>query len=295
VIGDLAETIGVRSEREESFLSGLGETPGLLAGGFESQEGRVGGLLSGDVLAGAFAQLAARLGDVEDVVNDLKGEAKVFSKGGQGLKLLFGGIGAHGPESQAGYDHRGGFAFVDETEFGPGGLFAFRFEVGDLSGDEGPATGGEGEFLEKVADLISRCFGSGREDGKRLGEEGVSRQHSNAFAKDLVRGGATPAEIVVVHAGEIIMDERISMDAFDGAGDRKGKTGGAAARFRRRKGEDGAEAFPSGENAVPHGSMEGGRLGLGRREESAQGGLYGFSLAFQVGGKLHTWLSKSKS
>ncbi len=68
-------------------MGGGGEGLGLFAGGFEADEGGVGRFLGGDVLACAFAEFFGGLGDVEDVVDDLAGEAEGAAEGGESLEF----------------------------------------------------------------------------------------------------------------------------------------------------------------------------------------------------------------
>ncbi|MPM29213.1 hypothetical protein SDC9_75753 [bioreactor metagenome] len=67
----------------------------------------------------------------------------------------------------------------------------------------------------------------------------------------MVSGPAT-AQIVVIHTGQIVMDERIRMDHFHGAGKGQGQRAVAAARLAEFKGKNGADALASGKQAVPH-------------------------------------------
>jgi len=46
--------------------------------------------------------------------------------------------------------------FVDVTELGDGGPFAFAFEVGDLAGDELEGAGGVGEFENDLLVRVAR-------------------------------------------------------------------------------------------------------------------------------------------
>ncbi len=43
------------------------------------------------------------------------------------------------------------------------------------------------------------------------GLEGVPRQHRIGVAEDHMVGGLAPAQVVVVHAGQIVMDQRIGV------------------------------------------------------------------------------------
>ena len=57
-----------------------------------------------------------------------------------------------------------------------------------------------------------------------MGQKSVTREDSYSFAIDAVVCGAAPTEIIVVHTGEIVVNEGVGVNAFDGAsgGNRKG-------------------------------------------------------------------------
>ena len=99
-----------------------------------------------------------------------------------------------------------------------------------------------------------------------MGQKAVTRENSDSFAIDAVVCGATPTEIIVVHAGEIVVNEGVGVNAFDGAsgGNCKGLfspngSGGGQA-------EDRAKAFAPCEKTIAHGAVNEGWIGLGGDE-----------------------------
>ena len=114
------------------------------------------------------------------------------------------------------------------------------------------------------------CLGG---DFKCLREEGVAGQHGDAFAEDFVIRGLAPAEIVVVHRGQIVVDERVGVDALDGAGQRQGVRHGAAARLGRREHEGRPHAFAAGEDRVAHRLVNSGGLGRFLGEKFVEGAI----------------------
>ena len=79
-IGDGFEGLGILAERLQRG-PGLGSQPiRLLFRLLQSEQGRVGGFLGLEILARAFAEFFRGLGHVEDVVNDLEGEARGFGR-----------------------------------------------------------------------------------------------------------------------------------------------------------------------------------------------------------------------
>ena len=57
-------------------------------------------------------------------------------------------------------------------------------------------------------------------EGKGL--EGIAGEDGDRVAEDLVAGGLTAAEIVVVEGREVVMDERVGVEHFDGGAELDG-------------------------------------------------------------------------
>src|SRR5688572_13558471 len=93
-----------------------------------------------------------------------------------------------------------------------------------------------------------------------LSEQSVPREDSNTFAIDLMIGRFAPAEVVIVHGGQVVMNERVRVDAFDSAGKRKSVFLLAPTCLCRGQTERRSKAFPSGEKRVTHRCMNSGRL-----------------------------------
>ena len=60
--------------------------------------------------------------------------------------------------------------------------------------------------------------GSAREQRERLGVQAVARQDRDAVAVDDVQRRPSAAQRVVVHRGQVVVDERVGVDQLDGAG-----------------------------------------------------------------------------
>ena len=77
-----------------------------------------------------------------------------------------------------------------------------------------------------------------------------------ASAERLVAGGLAPPDVVVVHAGQVVVDERIGMDELDGAGEREERRPVAAEGFAGREKEERPESLSAGQDRVAHGFEE---------------------------------------
>ena len=74
-----------------------------------------------------------------------------------------------------------------------------------------------GQFGDEIGGGVAAvgfCPGDG---GKSFGEKAIAREYCDRFTKDAVIGGAAAAKIIVVHAGKIVVNEGVGVDAFDGA------------------------------------------------------------------------------
>ena len=84
---------------------------------------------------------------------------------------------------------------------------ALGLEIGHLAGDQFLASGRRRDFTEDFAEIVTLRALDVRRDFEGNRQERVAGQDGDAVAEDLVAGGAAATEIVVVHAGEIVMDE----------------------------------------------------------------------------------------
>ena len=101
------------------------------------------------------------------------------------------------------------------------------------------------------------------------------------IAKDFVVGQLAAAVIVIVHRGQIVVDERVGVDAFDGAGERHRFGFLAAARGRSGEQDGGTHPLATGEERVAHRLVDGGGLGLLRRQEAVERGVDGRRARFE--------------
>ena len=165
---------------------------------------------------------------------------------------------------------------MDVTEFGHGKFFAFAFQVRHLPGDELQRAGGFRDFQNDFVVRIARKIFALRGDLKRLRQQRVAREHGDAFAENFVVGRLAPAEIVVVHRGQIVVDERVGVDALDGARERHGVFFRTAAGRRRREQDGGTHPLAAGEERVAHRLVNGGGLGFFGRQKFIERGIDGF-------------------
>ena len=110
---------------------------------------------------------------------------------------------------------------------------------------------------------------------KCLREQRVTGENRNALAEDFVIREFASAIIVVVHRWQIVVHQRIGMDAFDGAGERKCVGRPSTTGRRRRENEGGAHSFAAGKQRVTHRLVDGDGLGGFRGQKLVERGIYG--------------------
>ena len=122
-----------------------------------------------------------------------------------------------------------------------------------------------------------------RRDLEGLSKQRIAREHGDAFAEDFVIGRLAPAEIIVVHRRQIVVNERIGVDALDRTGERHGGLLRSTARSGRREAERRAHAFAAGKERVAHRLVDGGGLHAFLGQETIQTAIDKGGAALEVG------------
>src|SRR5207248_5388804 len=95
------------------------------------------------------------------------------------------------------------------------------------------------------------------------------------------------AQVVVVHAGKVVVDERLSVNALDGAGVRQSGRAFSAAHFGDGKTKNRPETFAASEETVAHRFVKGGWRHGRFREKAIEGAVDFFLSADQITLQLH--------
>ena len=175
-------------------------------------------------------------------------------------------------------DQAAGFPALDGADLGLGAFPLLRLHIEDLTARHAPGTG----VCREDADAgQSPVCGQGAfgENAEGVGQQAVAREDRKGFAVDPVVGRLAPAVVVVVHRGQIVVDEAVGVDHLNGELRRAGGLRVAAAGRAEPGGQKRTEPLSPGVQAVGHG-LEQAALGLVRI--GVQGGKCPFKLRVMV-------------
>ena len=110
-------------------------------------------------------------------------------------------------------------------------------------------------------DLRASGAGLNRQRRAQYGSEGlrlqrIPRQHGRALAKHLVVGGLAAAQVVVVHARQVVVYQRIGVQHLHRAGHGQGLFRLQAVQAREFQHQHRAYALAAGRQAVVHGIQQ---------------------------------------
>ena len=144
----------------------------------------------------------------------------------------------------------------------PSGMIFLRIEIEHLAAGHAVLAGGAGEFGDELARIAASGWVSGRlRISKAKVRSASPARMAVASSKARCNGRAAAAQIVIVHGGKIVMDERIAMHAFKRRADAQGALAAArrkAARSRStRKGPQALSRRPARHSAWPRRARRG--------------------------------------
>jgi hypothetical protein len=117
-------------------------------------------------------------------------------------------------------------------------------DVEVLAADHPVDARGGGELAQGPQD-VGRLAGLVGEDvAEGLGVEAVAGEDRDVLPVGDVARGAPAPQVVVVHRGQVVVDERVRVDELDRRRQRQDLVGVAAQRARRGEGQDGRIRLP---------------------------------------------------
>ena len=220
----------------------------------DTDETRLTGSL---VLRGGLAHGRGVALDIEKVVSDLEGEADILAVADDRLTLGLPCAAENGAGLTREDDQRAGLEPLKPCDGVEADLFALAVDVDHLTADHAGMAGRDGETLnqfgpnERIGVDVHRRH---KLEGEAL--QGVAGEYRRRFVIFAMKGWLPAAQIVVVHARQVVMDQRIGMQAFDRrcrAGERGSIDTEESAGLERH---EGTKALAAAEGCVAHGTDE---------------------------------------
>ena len=128
--------------------------------------------------------------------------------------------------------------------------------VQHLSGHHALGAAGFGQDQRRFNAVVGRKPASLQDQTESLRLHGVARQHCQRFSVDLVVGGLAPTQIVVIHAGQIIMDQGVVVHQLQCAAVGKRQMPVDTAQTGKLQRQHGTDPFAAGQQTVANGFLQ---------------------------------------
>jgi hypothetical protein len=102
------------------------------------------------------------------------------------------------------------------------------------------------------------------------GKESIARQHGGCLVEGDMRRRSSSAEVVIVHAWEIVMDQGICVQHFHGSANTQSARRIDVKQRRRAQNQKRAQPFAGGENGISHRLVDALVQTMRRRQNTLQ-------------------------
>lgn len=260
--------------------------------------------MRGRVFAGSLADDCGVPFGVEEIVGDLKRLAQGSPIPQQRGAFARAGLAKHGAGAACELQQSAGLHRLQQLDLRHFELVrprlepAFGHEIQHLAARHSPKTGRARQRGDELHSNGGLGMGlRSRQDVKGERQQAVAGQNGRRLVERLVCGRPSPAQVVVVHGWQVVMQERIAVDALQGSAGHQSALTGNPEQARAFDHEKGAEPFAAAKAAVAHGfqqtrrsrQLPWERIGA---EETIEKGLYlvsdfrKFLLKTAAGGRL---------
>mmetsp|Transcript_25528 Transcript_25528/g.43583 ORF Transcript_25528/g.43583 Transcript_25528/m.43583 type:complete len:295 (-) Transcript_25528:97-981(-) len=265
------------TKRSQALLRLINQFPCILLTSLQSHQFNICRLVCGLVLTSSLSQIFGRCRTVQNIICYLERQSDIHCKLFAGGHLF--GRGSS-EDSARGYGHLkqcGRFVNVNPFEIIEGrARLTLAFEIHDLSSSKALGTNGFAKAGDDVNDPIgghALCVSRDVFEGST--EEGVTREDGNVLTVDDMVGRLASSQVVVVHGGEIVVNQTHGVDHLECDCRGHGHFLGTADHFAGGYAEDRADALSAGHERVAHGFANFVGLGNTRFDGCLEGCLDG--------------------
>ena len=255
-MGDRPKRVCFGIQDGDSLQAFGDQLPRQRLGTFQTQQGGIGGFAAGGIGSDRFAKFPGVSLDVEVVVGHLKGQSDFVPVMLQGTHLHVAAPGPQGPAANRGRDQGAGFEAVQLGQPLQRHGAAFGGDIPHLAFDHPPAAGGAGDSGDhgdpRCRGRLAVGAGLGQ-DLKSKGQQGVSGENGRGFVEGQVAGRLTPAQGIVIHGRQIVVDQGVGVNQFQRAGRFQDRFRFSADGLAGGHAEHRAQAFAAGGERIAHG------------------------------------------
>ena len=232
------------------------------SGSLQPQQRDISGLVVGRILARRLAQGGRVRHHIQNIVDHLECHAQGLAVFSQRIQRLCLGPGVAGsPHQHAAQQQGTGLQAVHLAQLRFRQLLAHAGQVNGLTtGHALAACSGAQQTAQPGLHGARDFFAFRQQQLESQGLQGIARQQGRGFSELHMHGGLATAQHIVVHAGHVVMHQRIGMDQLDRAtGAQRGRAL-AAHGFGSCPDQQRAQALAAVEYGVAHGfAQTGGR------------------------------------
>ena len=179
----------------------------------EGGEGRLAGRC---ILPSGFPQGIGACGKVEQIIGELEGQSDGGAEGRQPLPVCSTSIADDRPCLAGEADQRSGLHRLELYDAGFVRAFSFRQQIQRLTSGHAPDPGSPRQFEHKLSPYCGCKLGVlVSDDVERVSEQTIAGKDRGGLVECAVHGGLAAAKIIIVHGGEIVMDQRVAVHAFE--------------------------------------------------------------------------------
>ena len=218
----------------------------------DAQQGGIGAFSQGCVTTGSLSERFGRLRHVEHVVDDLKGEAERGAVLGERIDGAWARTSSETAEQRGRRDERTRFRSVDPAQLGEAQSLAFTIEIQHLPADHPARAGCYHELTDDTTRVGGRKMPSRAQgDARRQRHHRQASNGRHACVELAMNGGPAAAYVVIVHARQVVVDERVGVYDFDRCRERRCVPSAARGSIGGEK-ENSAKALAAAEETVAY-------------------------------------------
>ena len=204
------------------------------------------------IFANRFADHAGIADPVKHVIADLEHQAQVFGEAQQTRTLVGRASAEHRSSFHREPDQRPGLTRFAVKQI-PLGRFSRGVKVHHLPAGQPILTDRAGQREDQCnANIRIRVRGFIGQQLEPEGQQCIPGENGGRFVKFAVQRRAAAAQVIIIHTRQVVMHQRLGVDAFDRCTDAERQGIRSADQFADRRNQQRAEPFATANRSIAH-------------------------------------------